>query len=262
MIIRGNQELKSQYDRLGAGDIYLGAVSSKHSKQTMLIDLLERGVCCLPSALSQVLNSSKVAQSLILQNWMIPQTTVIHRRKDLIDSIPRYARQGIGPVVTKQDHKHCGHGVRRWDHIEALYNYIGFSDSSYPFVIQPYLEKIVDVRVIVVGDFVESYVRQNPYNFRSNVSAGGESRPYPLEPECKQFCRRVMERGKFPYAHIDLMIVDNGAYYLSEISLNGGTKGARINSKELRRKKQDLLLTLANNIPKPEKLEIDDFVIS
>jgi ribosomal protein S6--L-glutamate ligase len=245
MIIRSNRELKAQYDRLGAGDVYVGKVSSTHLRQTMLIDLLERGICCLPSALSQVLNNSKIAQTLIFKEWMIPYTTVIHRRKDLIDSISRYGRKGVGPVITKQDHKHCGHGVRRWDNIEILYNFVGFSDSSYPFVLQPYLEGFVDVRVIVVGDFVESYIRQHPYNFRNNVSGGGESRPYPLETECRQFCRKIMERGKFPYAHLDLMKLDTGEHYLSEISLNGGIKRARITRKELDQKKKELLDRLA-----------------
>jgi ribosomal protein S6--L-glutamate ligase len=55
-----------------------------------------------------------------------------------------------------------------------------------------------------------------------------------------------MERGKFPYAHLDIHITDDGTYYLSEIALNGGTKGAKIRRKELHQKKQDVLERLAN----------------
>ncbi len=256
MIITNNRELKSKYNQLGAGDIFVGTISSKHLKQTLLLDLLERGVCCLPSPLSQILNSSKVAQTYILNRWMIPLTTVILRRMDLIDAITRYTKNGIDTVVTKQDHMHCGHGVRRWDTMETLYNYLGFSESSYPFVLQPYVENFVDVRVLIVGDYVESYIRENPYNFRNNIASGGKSRPFALNKARKHLCREIMKRGKFPYAHIDLLIMDSGECYLSEIALNGGTKGARINRKELSRQKQNLLLTLANNIDnrkKPEK---------
>ena len=60
------------------------------------------------------------------------------------------------------------------------------------------------------------------------------------------FCRKAMERGKFPYAHLDIHITDDGTYYLSEITLNGGTKGAKIRRKELDQKKQDVLEHLAN----------------
>lgn len=244
MIIRSNRELKSRYDQLQSGDVYVGSLSSKHLKQTMLVDLLERGVTCLPSALAQILNGSKIAQTFTLSRWMLPQTTVIYRRKDLMDAISNYAKQVIGPVITKQDHMHCGHGVRRWDNIETLYNYLAFSKSSYPFVLQPYAENFTDVRVIKIGGYIESYVRQNPYNFRSNIAAGGSSRPFALGADGKNICHEVMTRGKFPYAHIDLLVMDSGDYYLSEITLNGGTSGAKLSRQELDQKKQQVLESL------------------
>jgi glutathione synthase/RimK-type ligase-like ATP-grasp enzyme len=247
MIIRSNRELKSQYDQLQRGDVFVGSLSSKHLKQTMLVDLLERGVICLPSALAQILNGSKIAQTFTLSRWMLPHTTVIYRRKDLMDAISNYAKQVIGSVITKQDHMHCGHGVRRWDNIETLYNYLAFSKSSYPFVLQPYVESFTDVRVIIIGDHIESYVRQNPYNFRSNIAAGGSSRPFALGADGKNICHEVMTRGKFPYAHIDLLVMDSGEYYLSEITLNGGTGGAKITRQELDQKKWEVLEDLISS---------------
>jgi ribosomal protein S6--L-glutamate ligase len=41
-----------------------------------------------------------------------------------------------------------------------------------------------------------------------------------------------MQRGKFPYAHIDLMVLENGETRLTEINLRGGIKGARISPVE------------------------------
>ena len=75
---------------------------------------------------------------------------------------------------------------------------------------------------------------------------GGESYPYDPDEKLERFCHTVMERGKFPYAHLDIKITNDGQYYLSEIALNGGTKGAKIDRKELVQKKQDLLESLAN----------------
>lgn len=241
MIIKTNRELKSRYDQLSRGDIFLGSLASKYLKQSMLIDLLERGVVCLPSALSQILNGSKIAQTFMLNRWMIPHSLVIHRRKDLMDAVSSYNEQHIGPVITKQDHMHCGHGVRRWQDIEKLYNYLAFSESSYPFVLQPYVENFTDVRVIIVGDCIESYVRQNPNNFRRNIAAGGNSSAFTLGADGRHICHEVMARGQFPYAHIDLFVMDSGAYYLSEIALNGGTRGAKITRQELDQKKQQVL---------------------
>jgi ribosomal protein S6--L-glutamate ligase len=245
MIIRNNRELRARYHRLDAGDCCIGTVSAKHLKPVMLIDLVQRGVDCYPSALSQMLNSSKVAQAFIYQQWMVPQTTAICRRADLIAAISHYAAQQIGAVVSKQDHMHCGHGVRRWESLEHLYNGLGFDSSAYPFVLQPFVENFTDVRVIMAGDYEEAYTRRNPDNFRSNLAAGGKSHPYELDENNREFCRAAMQRGRFPYAHIDLMVGDDGLTYLCEIALNGGTHGARIGREELDRKKKELLLHLS-----------------
>jgi hypothetical protein len=44
------------------------------------------------------------------------------------------------------------------------------------------------------------------------------------------------------------MILENGECYLSEITLNGGVKGARIGREELMEKKKALLEKLAEKI--------------
>ena len=247
MIIKSSRELKALYQKLRPGDIFLGTLSYKHLKQSVLIDFLERGVFCYPSPLSQTLNSSKAAQALVLQKWMLPHTYVIARRIDLINTINEYNKNGIGPVVTKEDHMHCGHGIRKWDTIEMLYSFVAMSESSYPFVVQPFLESFTDVRVIMVGDYVEAYVRHNPNNFRMNISFGGKNYPYVLDEDKEGFCRQALARGKFPFAHIDLQIINDGRCYLSEIALDGGTKGASISREELNLKKQHLLESLAKS---------------
>ncbi|MGD8412513.1 MAG: hypothetical protein PVF25_20260, partial [Desulfobacterales bacterium] len=121
MIVKKTRELKALYHELSGGDVFIGNLSLKYLKQTMLIDMLERDIRCLPSAIAQVLNSSKVAQAFVLKDWMLPFTQVIPRRSDLIDALNTYNRHDIGPVVTKQDGMHCGHGIRRWETMETLY---------------------------------------------------------------------------------------------------------------------------------------------
>jgi ribosomal protein S6--L-glutamate ligase len=250
MIVRTNRELKAKYNELTAGDIFIGNLSLKYLKQPLLIDMLERGIRCLPSPLAQILNSSKVAQAFVLHEWMLPHTQAISRRTDLIEAINTYGKNAIGPVVTKQDGLHCGHGIRRWETIETLYSFMALAESSYPFVLQPFQEGFTDIRVIIVGDYVESYTRSNLYNFRVNLSSGGTGSPYKLDEKKEAFCRSVMQRGKFPFAHLDLMILENGDCYLSEITLNGGIKGARIGREELEEKKKALLEQL---VKEPEK---------
>jgi glutathione synthase/RimK-type ligase-like ATP-grasp enzyme len=248
MVVTSHRELKAAYADLGPGDVFIGILSWKHLQQSVLIDFLERGIHCLPSPLSQILSSSKVAQAFLLKDWMLPQTLVVTRRADLMSALNRYHEHGIGAVVSKQDHMHCGHGIRRWDNIETLYSFMALSKSSYPFVLQPFAEDCADLRVIIVGDYVECYVRHNPYNFRVNISSGGASHPSNLQADKERFCRSVMERGKFPFAHIDLLVGNTGEYYLSEIALNGGTRGAQIAGKELNRKKRYQLAKMAEHL--------------
>lgn len=248
MIVKSNRELKALYHELSAGDVFIGNLSMKFLKLPMLIDMLERGIGCLPSPLSQILNSSKATQAFVLKQWMLPLTAIIRRRTDLIEAVNTFNKHNIGPVVTKQEGLHCGHGIRRWDTIETLYSFIAFSESSYPFVLQPLREKFTDVRVIIVGDYVEAYSRYNPHNFRVNITLGGTGSPLELDEKMEAFCRAAMQRGKFPFAHLDLMLLENDECYLSEISLNGGIKGARISRESLDQKKNAVLEKLAEKI--------------
>jgi glutathione synthase/RimK-type ligase-like ATP-grasp enzyme len=250
MIVRGLRELKTAFDQLGPKDIYIGSITAKHLEMPMMIDLLERGVTCLPFCLSQTLSRSKINQALILKEWMAPLTCVITRRIELLNTVSLYNKNGVGKVVTKEDQKHCGHGVRLWDNIENLYSILGLEENSYPFVLQPLLTNFTDVRAIIAGDYTEAYTRENPYNFRCNLAAGGKSIPYTLTQEQIHFFQKIMARGKFPYAHIDLMIFENNISYLSEIALNGGLKGAVIDHYELELKKQQILEQIATRMNK------------
>ncbi len=45
-----------------------------------------------------------------------------------------------------------------------------------------------------------------------------------------------MQRGDFPYAHLDLMLTHDGDYHLMEINLRGGLKGAKISGRAYQEK--------------------------
>ncbi|MFH2044767.1 MAG: hypothetical protein ABIK92_06445 [Pseudomonadota bacterium] len=238
MIISSIKELMNNYEDVGSGDVFNGIIGSDRMKQVLMIDLIERGVLCVPSPLSQTISGSKVVQALFLNKWMIPHTRAILRRRDLIDAVSCYNRHKIEVVVTKEDRMHCGFGIRKWDSVETLYSFMSMSDSSYPFILQPLIEAFTDIRVIIAEDYIESYTRYNPDNFRMNMAAGGSSAPFTLDEEKKNFCKTVMQRGKFPFAHIDIMVTADNKCYLSEIALGGGLKGACINREELDAKKK------------------------
>jgi ribosomal protein S6--L-glutamate ligase len=233
------------YHRLEQGDVYLGKVPSSHLKSAILADLTARGVRLIPSAAAQMINASKVAQAFILNPWMVPLTTAVVRRKQLLDAITQYSRANIETVITKADGLHCGQGIRKWDNLELIYACLGLDNTAMPFVLQPFVEQFEDLRVIAVDNYIEAYVRTNPHNFRNNLSTGGQHHPHALTEQQIDLCRTLMQRAQMPFAHIDLMLIPDGSVYLSEIRLNGGIQGARISRQELEQKKQRLLMALA-----------------
>jgi ribosomal protein S6--L-glutamate ligase len=247
MAIHRAHALDPSFEKLADGDVILGALPAKYLRPALVADLMERGIRCVPSPLCQLLSRSKCAQAFLLRAWMAPHTQVISRRAELMHAVGYCARHRIMEVVSKQEGMHCGHGIRRWASAESLYNSVAFDEAAYPFVLQPFLADIRDIRVIVVGDYVEAYVRENAFNFRANLSAGGNSRALPMDAAAERLCREAMKRGRFPYAHIDLQLTADGRCWLSEITLNGGIAAARIGREELQRRKQDILERLVQN---------------
>lgn len=245
MIVTRFSQLMQCYAELGPEDTFIGRIPRSHLKSILLVDLTARGVRLLPSATAQLLSASKTAQAFVLQQWMVPHTRVIARRKDLLDAIGHYRRHGVAAVVSKQEHLHCGHGVRKWNDLDILYSCLSLDERQYPFVLQPFWPVVTDVRIIVVGDYWEAYARTNVEGFRMNLSAGGRSSPYVLSEDQTAACRRIMARAQMPFAHIDLLIIDKGDFYLSEISLSGGARGAQISQNELVKMKQQHLMALA-----------------
>lgn len=230
MILTDNHSFRAHIDDLGAGDAVVGLLNIKPTEEVLFLDLVERGIRLFPSALSQQLSRSKCLQAMVYRRWMVPHTSVVRDRHDMILLINAFGKEGVGKVVTKQNRLNCGLGIHIWTSVEAVYNQACFGTLSYPFVIQPFVESATDVRVVIIGDYSEAYWRHNANSFRNNLYFGGTSSEYTLSKEQMELCQTVMARGKFPYAHIDLMVTPNGAFYLGEINLRGGLKGAQIST--------------------------------
>jgi len=249
LVIRTNSQFRKSYLKLKSGDVVVCTLNIKPFEEYIFTELIDRGVILFPSALSQLATRSKCFQARIFVKFMIPYTKVITDKKDLVMAMDEYSKRHIKPVITKLDRANCGLGINKWTDCESLFNHVTFSTRPlWPFVLQPFIKDALDIRVICIGDkHLEAYWRKNSSGFRNNLHFGGKSGPYKLSKNEMAFCKRVMERGKFPYAHIDLIKNQEGEIYLSEISLFGGTKGAKIDSltcSRLRRRiEEDFLKT-------------------
>ncbi len=239
-IITDNVRLRDQYEDLRAGDIIVGRIRLKESEEHFLLDLRERGLILFPSALSQVVSRSKAMQAHIFKGHMLPHTVSVHNRHDFLDVLNIYSEAGIERVVSKLDRKNAGLGINLWPSIEDLYNQASLGGMPYPFVVQPYMQVCRDIRVVVLGEYVEAYYRDNSSNFRNNLHCGGRFQACNLSRKQWEICRDVMGRGDFPYAHIDLMVTAEGETFFTEINLRGGIRGAVITSAKYQRRVQQI----------------------
>ena len=235
-LIPDNDTLYRDFASLGPSDVFIGRLRLKPSEENLITYLLERGVRLFPSGLSQLCCRSKVMQARIFPEQMIPGTRTINDLHELMATINEYQRCDYTKVVTKKDRANAGMGINLWPSIEDVFNQVSLGTLNLPFVIQPFYPDCRDIRVIILDDHWEAYWRDNPDNFRHNLHCGGKSSPADLSSEQIDLCRQVMARGKFPYAHLDLMVTRTGATYLAEINLRGGIKGARISAADYRRK--------------------------
>lgn len=229
-IVRNNQTLFNSYNQLKTNDIICGRIRLKTGEDHLLTDLVERGIRLIPSATSQLASRSKAFQARIFSDFMLPDTLAIYDAHTLLLATSLYRKLHYTKVILKHDRKNGGLGIHLFDSIEDLYNQVNCSFFPFPFIIQPFQENFRDVRVIVLDDYIEAYERINPNNFRQNLRCGGRAKSFSLNDRQLAFCREVMQRGVFPYAHLDLMVTADDEYHLTEINLRGGLKGAQISS--------------------------------
>lgn len=225
----------------------------------MLLDLVERGVHLIPSATAQTASKSKCFQAKIFSPWMVPETTVIYNIHSLLEKTNRYHEKKITKVVVKHDQKNGGIGILLYNSIEDVYNQAANNALPFPFVLQPFITNSVDIRVIIIDDYIEAYRRSTPYNFRNNLHCGGSATPLTLSKKCLDLCKEVMERGNFPHGHLDLMLPETGGdVYLAEINLRGGIRGAQITTVEYNKKISLLEEKLLNNLQQHKKRDYSD----
>ncbi len=242
LILKTNRAFRKRFQELKKGDVVSCVLNLAPGEDYLLLDLVQRGVFLMPSAISQLASRSKCCQAALFLQWMHPLTTIIRKKTDLVRAVEEYGRSGVERVITKLDRSDCGLGICIWECVEEVFSQVVFSKTPpYPFVLQPFIPECTDIRVIWIGkEYKESYWRKNPFSFRNNLHFGGLSGKHELSPEEEGICREVMRRGDFPYAHIDLLKTGKGEVFFSEISLFGGLKGASVSDAEANAMKQCL----------------------
>ena len=234
--IRDNTTLFRYYNQLSTSTIVCTRIRLKVGEEHLLTDLAERGIPLIPSATAQLASRSKVFQTRLFSDYMLPGTFAIYDSQTLLNTISLYQKQEVSRVVLKRERKNGGLGVHLFSDIEDIYNQVIGGAFNLPFVVQPFKPDSRDIRVIILDNYLEAYERRNDYNFRKNLHCGGQSIPFNLSKRQVAFCRKIMARGRFSYAHIDLLLSEKKECWMTEINLRGGLRGAKITGETYRKK--------------------------
>lgn len=83
-----------------------------------------------------------------------------------------------------------------------------------------------DLRAYVVGDRVVACMeRNNPNDFRANITNGGSSKPYKITPEQERMAIQAAKALGLDFAGVDILFLDNEEPILCEVNSNAQFKG-------------------------------------
>ena len=89
-----------------------------------------------------------------------------------------------------------------------------------------------DTRLLVVGDRVYSFRRENSESFRSNVSAGARCLPFDANDDLSETAIRIARLFGLVFASVDVIDNDDGPAMFLEVNAIPGWRGAQAVKKE------------------------------
>ena len=126
------------------------------------------------------------------------------------------------PMVVKKVYGSLGEGIyliKSKEELTNLYTEI----ARNPIIFQKYMNKHPgqSVRVLIIdGKVFGSFIRKNPYDFRSNFGDLATSQKLQKPEKYEGFAQKIAEKLHIEYAGIDLLTTENEEPILCEINSN------------------------------------------
>lgn len=162
----------------------------------------------------QHLDKTLVYKILSESGIRIPRFVKIYSSK----SINNVLELGF-PLVIKHVSKHKGSYVRLVRSKKDLELFIEKAKENIGlYIFQEYIDYVYDLRVIFVGDSVVGAMkRENPKDFRANISRGGVGSCFEVDDKIKKIVKLVAKSLKMQIGSIDILIDKNGNYYVIDV---------------------------------------------
>ncbi len=137
-----------------------------------------------------------------------PKTYLARTRAELVERI-----QELGEVVLKPLSGSLGFGIMRVEE-ETIFYKLSSLPFNFEIVVQEYLEKVRDVRVLVLGEkALGAMYRVSPTNFVSNFAQGAEVDPAPKELY-EELAVKASKALGLEYSGVDLVETPRGPVVL------------------------------------------------
>ena len=130
------------------------------------------------------------------------------------------------PLVLKETKGARGNSVALIKNLDEGKNLLEMlfacSDKSKKFILQRCIKSSMgeDIRVLICGGKAVAAIKRKASKgeFKANVSRGGQSESWQINPTAKKLCKDIAEKFSLNYGGIDLL-VEGDKYYVCEINL-------------------------------------------
>ena len=126
------------------------------------------------------------------------------------------------PMVVKKVYGSLGEGIYLINTKEELVNLYS-QIARNPIIFQEYVNKHPgqSIRVLIIdGKVFGSFIRKNPYDFRSNFGELATSQKLQKPAKYEDFAKKIADKLQIEYAGIDLLTTENEEPILCEINSN------------------------------------------
>lgn len=138
------------------------------------------------------------------------------------EEFERTAERELGyPFVFKECYGSRGTGVRMVRGRQE-FERVWEANKTKAYLLQEYIEESSgrDIRVLMIGGKAAGAIeRRNDTDFRSNLAAGGEGKPYRLDGDLVHLCEKTASVLEADYCGIDVLVSSRG-YLICEVNSN------------------------------------------
>ncbi len=178
-----------------------------------------------PRGLEIAIDKFAALEHIASLGYDVPETMVVQSRTEAMEAFGELG----GDCVVKPIFGGEGKGVMRIRDKElAWYSFSTLEQLGSVFYLQRFISPGGrDTRILVIGDQTIALRRENPDDFRTNVSGGAVCRQVEMTDEQAEMGKHIMTSMGLHFASVDIIDSDDGRPRILEVNAVPGWRGAQ-----------------------------------